>query len=63
MHKTVNQGKHIFIRLTDLLSQRVLDRLVKKYDGNKQVIFFSCRHQLSCMFFVQHPVVYHLVCL
>jgi hypothetical protein len=49
----MNQGKYIFNQLTDFLPQRVLDRLVEKYDGNKYVKFFSCWNQLSCMLFGQ----------
>jgi len=51
--KTMNQGKFVFNQLTDFLPQRVLDRLVDKYDGNKYVKFFSCWNQLSCMLFGQ----------
>lgn len=49
----MNQGKYIFNQLTDFLPQRVLDRLVEKYNGNKYVKFFSCWSQLSCMLFGQ----------
>jgi hypothetical protein len=49
----MNQGKFIFNQLTDFLPQRVLDRLVENYNGNKYVKFFSCWNQLSCMLFSQ----------
>jgi hypothetical protein len=49
----MNQGKFIFNQLTDFLPQRVLDRLVENYNGNKYVKFFSCWNQLSCMLFGQ----------
>ncbi|MFZ0472012.1 MAG: IS4 family transposase [Bacteroidales bacterium] len=49
----MNQGKYVFNQLTDFLPQRVLDRLVEKYTGNKYVKFFSCWNQLSCMLFGQ----------
>ena len=45
--------QYVFNQLTDFLPQRVLDRLVEKYDGNKYVKFFSCWNQLSCMLFGQ----------
>jgi len=49
----MNQGKYIFNQLTDFLPQRILDRLVEKYHGNKYVKYFSCWNQLSCMLFGQ----------
>lgn len=32
----MNQGKYVFAQLTDFLPQRVFDRIVNKYDGNKR---------------------------
>jgi len=49
----MNQGKFVFNQLKDFLLQRVLDRLVENYNGNKYVKFFSCWNQLSCMLFDQ----------
>lgn len=49
----MNQGKYIFAQLTDFLPQRVFDRMVDKYHGNKYVRFFTCWNQLSCMLFGQ----------
>jgi len=49
----MNQGKYIFTQLTDFLPQRVFDRLVHKYDGNKHVRHFSCWNQLLKMIFGQ----------
>ncbi len=49
----MKQGKYVFNQFTDLLPQRVLDRLVEKYNGNKYVKFFSCWNQLSCILFGQ----------
>jgi hypothetical protein len=49
----MNQGKYIFTQLTDFLPQRVFDRLVHKYDGNKHVRHFSCWNQLLSMIFGQ----------
>ena len=45
----MNQGKYIFAQLTDFLPQRVFDRLVSKYDGNKHVRHFTCWNQLLSM--------------
>jgi hypothetical protein len=36
----MNQAKYVFAQLTDFLPQRVLDRLVEMYQGNKYVKFF-----------------------
>ncbi len=49
----MNQGKFVYSQLTDFLPQRVFDRLVHKYDGNKHVKHFSCWNQLLCMIFGQ----------
>lgn len=49
----MNQGKYVFAQLTDFLPQRVFDRLVHKYDGNKHVKHFSCWNQLLSMIFGQ----------
>lgn len=49
----MNQGKYIFAQLTDFLPQRVFDRVVEKYQGNKHVRSFTCWNQLLCMVFGQ----------
>jgi hypothetical protein len=49
----MNQGKYIYSQLTVFLPQRVFDRLVYKYDGNKHVRHFSCWNQLLSMVFGQ----------
>ena len=49
----MNQGKYVFAQVTDFLSQRVFDRMVDKYHGDKYVRFFSYWNQLSCMLFGQ----------
>ena len=49
----MNQGKYVFAQLTDFLPQRVFDRLVCQYHGNKYVKHFSCWNQLLCMVFGQ----------
>ncbi|GAI89871.1 unnamed protein product, partial [marine sediment metagenome] len=50
----MNQGKYVFAQLTDFLPQRVFDRLVYKYTGNKYVKHFFCWNQLLSMVFDQH---------
>jgi hypothetical protein len=49
----MNHGKYVFAQLTDFLPQRVFDRLVSKYNGNKHVRHFSCWNQLLSMVFGQ----------
>ncbi len=49
----MNQGKYVYSQLTDFLPQRVFDRLVHKYNGNKHVRHFSCWNQLLSMIFGQ----------
>ena len=49
----MNQGKYVFVQLTAFLPQRVFDRLVIKYNGNKHVRHFSCWNQLLRMIFGQ----------
>ncbi len=49
----MNQGKYVYSQLTDFLPQRVFDRLVHKYNGNKHVRHFSCWNQLLSMVFGQ----------
>jgi transposase len=49
----MNQGKFVFAQITEFLPQRVFDKLVKKYDGNKYVKHFSCWNQMLCMIFGQ----------
>jgi len=49
----MNQGKYVFAQLVEFLPQRVFDRFVKQYDGNKYVRHFSCWNQLLCMLFGQ----------
>ena len=44
-----NQKKYVFSQLVEFLPQRVFDRFVKKYDGNKKVRHFTCWNQLLYM--------------
>lgn len=49
----MNQGKYVFAQIIEFLPQRVFDKFVKKYDGNKYVKHFTCWNQLLCMVFGQ----------
>lgn len=49
----MNQGKYVFAQLTEFLPQRVFDKFVHKYQGNKYVRHFTCWNQLLCMVFGQ----------
>jgi hypothetical protein len=49
----MNQGKYVFAQVVEFLPQRVFDRIVEKYDGNRYVKHFSCWNQLLCMLFGQ----------
>ncbi|MBL7965540.1 MAG: DUF4372 domain-containing protein [Prolixibacteraceae bacterium] len=49
----MNQGKYIFVQLTDFLPRRVFDRIVETHQGNKYVRHFTCWNQMLCMVFGQ----------
>jgi hypothetical protein len=49
----MNNGKFVFAQLIEFLPQRVFDRLVEKYNGNRYVKHFTCWNQLLCMVFGQ----------
>jgi hypothetical protein len=49
----MNTGKYIFSQLIEFLPQRVFDRIVMKYEGNKYVKHFTCWNQLLVMMFEQ----------
>ena len=49
----MNNGKYVFAQLTSFLPQRVFDKFVLKYLGNKYVKHFTCWNQLLCMIFGQ----------
>jgi hypothetical protein len=49
----MNQGKYVFAQIVDFLPQRVFDRFVEKYEGNKFVKHFTCWNQMLCMVFGQ----------
>lgn len=49
----MNNGKYVFAQLVEFLPQRIFDRFVSKYSGNKYVRHFTCWNQLLCMVFGQ----------
>jgi len=49
----MNQGKYVFAQIVEFLPQKVFDKCVRKYDGNKYVKHFTCWNQLLCMVFGQ----------
>ena len=49
----MNTGKYIFAQLIEFLPQRIFDRIVMKYAGNKYVKHFTCWNQLLVMMFGQ----------
>lgn len=49
----MNNGQYVFAQLTSFLPQRVFDKFVSKYSGNKYVKHFTCWNQLLCMVFGQ----------
>ncbi len=49
----MNQGKYVFAQVVEFLPQRVFDRIVKQYNGNRYVKHFTCWNQLLCMMFGQ----------
>lgn len=49
----MNTGEYIFSQLVEFLPQRVFDKYVMKYEGNKYVKHFTCWNQLLVMMFGQ----------
>lgn len=49
----MNTGKYIFSQFIEFLPQRIFDRIVMKYEGNKYVKHFTCWNQLLIMMFGQ----------
>lgn len=49
----MNQGKYVYAQVIEFLPQRIFDKLVRKYDGNKYIKHFTCWNQLLCMVFGQ----------
>lgn len=49
----MNHGKYVYSQIIEFLPQRVFDKFVEKYGGNKYVRHFTCWNQLLCMLFGQ----------
>jgi len=49
----MNQGKYVFSQILEFLPQRIFDKFVKQYNGNKYIKHFTCWNQLLCMVFGQ----------
>ena len=49
----MNHGKYVYAQIIEFLPQRIFDKFVRKYDGNKYVKHFTCWNQLLCMIFGQ----------
>ena len=49
----MNQWKYAIAQIIEFLPDKVFDRIVEKYTGNKYVKHFTCRNQLLCMLFGQ----------
>lgn len=49
----MNQGKYVYVQITEFLPQRIFDKCVNKYEGNKYIKHFTCWNQLLCMVFGQ----------
>lgn len=48
----MNQEKYVFAQIVEFLPQRVFDRMVDQYDGNKYVKHFTYWNQLLSIIFV-----------
>jgi len=46
-------GKYVFSQIIEFVPNRIFDRCVEKYNGNRQNKHFSCWNQLLCMLFGQ----------
>ncbi len=51
----MNEGQMVFSQLMAHGSRFVLDRCIRRYDGNRRVRRFSCRDQFLAMAFAQLP--------
>lgn len=49
----MNQGKYVYAQIIEFLPQRIFDKYVNKYEGNKYIKHFTCWNQLLCMVFGQ----------
>ncbi len=49
----MNQGKYVFAQIFEFVSHNEFIKLVKKYNGDYKVKYFSCWKQFLCMAFGQ----------
>ena len=49
----MNIDKYVFAQLVSFLDRSKFNRIVKKYDGDKYVKYFTCWNQLLVMMFAQ----------
>lgn len=49
----MNSGKYVFTQLMDYIPRYQFDQCVKRYEGEKHVRSFTCRHQFLVMAFGQ----------
>jgi len=49
----MNHGKYVFAQIVEFLPQRIFDKFVRQYRGNKHIRHFTCWNQLLCMVFGQ----------
>ena len=49
----MNHGQCVLTQLVNLVHRETLNRIVRKYGGDKKVRHFGCRQQLICMVFAQ----------
>lgn len=49
----MNEGKHVYTQVTQLIPRQIFQRLVKKYNGDYRVREFDCTNQLKYMLFGQ----------
>ena len=49
----MNHGKFVFAQVVSFLPERIFDRCVHRFHGDKWVKHFTCWNQLLCMMFGQ----------
>ncbi|WP_084668402.1 DUF4372 domain-containing protein [Arenibacter nanhaiticus] len=48
----MNQGKYVFVQITEFLPRRVFDHIVKSHQVNMYLRHLTCWNQMLCMVFV-----------
>ncbi len=49
----MNKGQYVFAQVSSFLPQRIFDGLVRRYNGDHHVRYFTCWNQLMCMMYSQ----------